>query len=152
MELKALEKIASKETLKEITIWEINSAFDLVQIAQKVLKAELLWHEKKYTQSLTLFNEAVAIEDALNYNEPPDWFFSVRHHLGAKQLEAKHYPDAVRTYTQDLKKYPKNGWALKGLSVAYLKLGDLSKQKEAALQFDAAWKTADIPLNSSIIQ
>jgi hypothetical protein len=45
-ELDALKKIASKEALKEITIWEINSAFDLVQIASKVLKAELLAKEK----------------------------------------------------------------------------------------------------------
>ena len=151
-ELQALEKIASKETLKEITIWEINSAFDLVQIAQKVLKAELLWHEKNYALSITLFKEAIAIEDALNYNEPPDWFFSVRHQLGALQLEAKLYQDAVTTYTQDLKKYPKNGWALKGLSLAYLKLGAIPLQKETEIQFNEAWKTADISLNSSIIQ
>jgi len=145
-ELKALEKIAVKESLKEITIWEINSAFDLVQIAQKVLKAELLWHEKEYTPSLTLFKEAIAIEDALNYNEPPDWFFSVRHHLGAKQLEAERYQDAVATFTQDLKMYPKNGWALKGLSLAYLKLGDVSNHKATVKQFKEAWKTADVIL------
>ena len=124
----------------------------MVQIAQKVLKAELLWHEKNYVQSITLFKEAIAIEDALNYNEPPDWFFSVRHQLGALQLEAKLYQDAVTTYTQDLKKYPKNGWALKGLSLAYLKLGAIPLQKETEIQFKEAWKTADISLTTSIIR
>jgi hypothetical protein len=47
-----LEKIASNEKLKEITIWEINSVYELVQIACKVLKAEILSKEKLYPKHL----------------------------------------------------------------------------------------------------
>ena len=151
-ELQALEKIASKEELREITVWEINSVYELVQIACKVLKATILSQEKNYKQSIILLKEAVAIEDALNYNEPPDWFFSVRHHLGAVQLEAEQYQDAVDTYKQDLKNLPKNGWALKGLSLAYSKLGDLTNQEETENRFNKVWKTADIELKSSVIK
>jgi tetratricopeptide (TPR) repeat protein len=151
-ELKALGKIASKEALKEITIWDINSAFDLVQIANKVLKAEILAHENKVNQSISLLHEAIAIEDALNYNEPPDWFFSVRHNLGGIQLEAGLYPDAIHTYQQDLKNLPKNGWALKGLTLAYLKSGDLSNQNKTEAQFKEAWRTSDIELKASVIK
>jgi tetratricopeptide (TPR) repeat protein len=151
-ELNALEKIASKETLKEITIWEINSAFDLVQIASKVLKAEILAQEKKFTQSISLLKEAIAIEDALNYNEPPDWFFSVRHNLGAIQLDAGQYLEAIKTYNQDLKNLPKNGWALKGLSLAYLKSGDLQGQNETESRFKESWSTADFELKSSVVR
>jgi tetratricopeptide (TPR) repeat protein len=151
-ELNALEKIASKEALKEITIWEINSAFDLVQIANKVLKAEILAKENNFTQSISLLKEAIDIEDALNYNEPPDWFFSVRHNLGAIQLDAGQYMEAIKTYNQDLNNLPKNGWALKGLSVAYLKAGDLAKQKETESRFKESWSTSDFELKSSVVK
>jgi hypothetical protein len=151
-ELNILKKIASKETLKEITVWEINSVYELVQIAYKVLSSEILAQEKNFKQSIILLNEAIVIEDALNYNEPPDWFFSVRHNLGATQLDAGQYRDAISTYQQDLKNLPKNGWALKGLGIAYSKLGDLSSQNETENRFNAAWQTADIKLKSSVVK
>jgi len=151
-ELTILKKIASKEALKEITIWEINSVYELVQIAYKVLNSEILAQEKNFKQSITLLNEAIVMEDALNYNEPPDWFFSVRHNLGATQLDAGQYRDAVSTYQQDLKNLPKNGWALKGLGMAYSKLGDLSNQNETENRFNEAWLTADIELKSSVVK
>lgn len=151
-ELQALERIASNEELRAITIWEINSVYELLQIASKVLKAAILSQEKNYDQSIVLLKEAVAIEDALNYNEPPDWFFSVRHHLGAVQLDAGKYQDAINTYTQDLKNLPKNGWALKGLSIAYSKLGDVANQVETENKFNDVWKTSDIELKSSVVK
>ena len=151
-ELNALKKIASKESLKEITVWDINSVYELVQIAYKVLRSEILAQEKNFKQSIILLNEAIVIEDALNYNEPPDWFFSVRHNLGATQLDAGQYRDAISTYQQDLKNLPKNGWALKGLSMAYSKLGDLSSQNETEKKFNEAWQTADIELKSSVVK
>jgi tetratricopeptide (TPR) repeat protein len=151
-ELMILEKIASNEKLKEVTIWDINSVYELVQIACKVLKAEILSKENDFTQSISLLKEAIEIEDALNYNEPPDWFFSVRHHLGAIQLDAGQYQDAIKTYKQDLENLPKNGWALKGLSAAYSKLGDLSSQNETENRFNNAWMTSDIELNSSVVK
>lgn len=151
-ELHVLEKIALKEELKEITVWEINSVYELVQIACKVLKAEILSKENDFTQSISLLKEAVVLEDALNYNEPPDWFFSVRHHLGAAQLDAGLYRDAINTYKQDLKNLPENGWALKGLSIAYSKSGDLSSQNETENRFNKAWMTSDIELRSSVVR
>jgi len=151
-ELNTLEKIASKEELKAITVWEINSVYELVQIAYKVLKAEILSQENDFTQSISLLKEAIALEDALSYNEPPDWFFSVRHNLGAMQLAAGQYQNAIDTYKQDLKNLPKNGWALKGLSIAYSKLDDLSSQNETENRFNKAWMTSDIELKSSVVK
>jgi tetratricopeptide (TPR) repeat protein len=151
-ELMILEKIASNEKLKEVTIWEINSVYELVQIASKVLKAEILSKENNFTQSISLLKEAIEIEDALNYIEPPDWFFSVRHNLGAIQLDAGQYQDAINTYKQDLKNFPKNGWALKGLSIAYSKLGDFSSQNETENRYNEAWMTSDIELKSSVVK
>ncbi len=151
-ELKLLEKYAEDESLKEITIWDINSVDVLLQIAKKVLTAEILAEEKKYDESIKLLKEAIIIEDNLNYNEPPDWFFSVRHHLGAIQIAAKKYNDAVATYNEDLVRLPKNGWALHGLQSAYEKLNANEKAVETAKLLENVWSTADITLSASKIK
>lgn len=149
--LDGIKKIMVDQKIKDLTIWGINSVYDLCTIASLTLEGEINAKEKKYTQAITILQEAVKNEDALNYNEPPDWFFSVRHHLGAVLLEAGHYKEAVKIYEEDLKNYPKNGWALKGLMNAYEKLGDKSNYDETKKRFEAAWKYADIKITSSRI-
>jgi tetratricopeptide (TPR) repeat protein len=151
-ELLALEYYARDESLKEITIWEVNSVDLLLQIAKRVLNAEILASEANYDQSITLLKEAVIIEDGLNYNEPPDWFFSVRHHLGAVQIEAEKYEDAIYTFEEDLKRLPKNGWALHGLKLAYSNLNSTNKTSEIDARLVTIWATADIELSSSRIK
>ncbi|WP_204273692.1 tetratricopeptide repeat protein [Draconibacterium mangrovi] len=151
-ELDNLEILAQDESLKDLTIWDINSTYELVQIAHHVLKAEILATQKDYSQSVKLLTEAITIEDALNYNEPPDWFFSVRHHLGAVQIEAENYRDAIETYREDLANFPRNGWAFHGLKRAYNKLGNSDKVAEIDQQLTDIWATADIPINSSRIK
>lgn len=151
-ELAALTQLAKNEKLKEITIWDINSVYELTQIAEKVLRAAILSQQQQYDQSIALFKEAIAIEDNLNYNEPPDWFFSVRHNLGAVQLAAGKYTDAVATYLEDLERLPKNGWALNGLIAAYSALNDTAKLNDARERFNTAWATADIALNGSVVK
>jgi tetratricopeptide (TPR) repeat protein len=151
-ELNSLAILAQNETLKEVTIWNINSVYDLVQIAEKILRATLLAKEKDFTQSISVLKEAIAIEDNLNYNEPPDWFFSVRHYLGAVQLDAGQNKEAVNTYLEDLENLPKNGWALHGLTTAYSNLNDFEDRKAAEEKFKAAWATADVELTGSKIK
>lgn len=151
-ELVALENIVNSNQLKGLKIWDINSMQDIAIIAQKVLKAEILATDKKYTESIQLLNEAIAIEDNLNYNEPPDWFFSVRHHLGAIQLDANLNEDAIKTYLTDLETFPKNGWALKGLAKAYAKTNNKEQLEATKKLFNKVWATADIELNTSIIK
>lgn len=151
-ELDFLTTLSVNEELREVTIWEINSVYELVQIAEKVLRAAILAEEKNYDQSITLLKEAIKIEDDLNYNEPPDWFFSVRHALGAVLLEAGKNEEAIRVYEEDLKKFPKNGWALRGLMNAHANMNNASEAKNAEAQFKNAWATADIELHTSIIK
>ena len=151
-ELNSLENYANDQSLKEITIWDINSVDVLLQIAKRVLKAEILASESYSDESIALLNEAVIIEDGLNYNEPPDWFFSVRHHLGAVQIEAEKYENAINTFEEDLQRLPKNGWALHGLKLAYTKLDNQNKTSEIDEKLKTIWATADTKLSSSRIK
>jgi len=151
-ELLSLDVLANDKSLEKMTIWEINSMSSIVQIGSKVLKAEILASERNYAQSINLLKKAVAIEDNLNYNEPPDWFFSVRHHLGAIQIEAGRFDDAVKTYEEDLRRLPKNGWAHHGLKLAYEKLNNKAKVKEMERLITKSWATADVKITTSRIK
>lgn len=148
-EMDSLHTLAADTILQQLTIWGINTTADLVQIATRVLSAGIAYKQGQLAQSVTLLKEAVAIEDNLNYNEPPDWFFSVRHHLGAVLLKAGKYAEAEKVYKQDLQTWRKNGWALIGL---YNALASMNKNKEAQKvkpAFEESWKYADVKINSS---
>ncbi|WP_222597460.1 tetratricopeptide repeat protein [Hyunsoonleella aquatilis] len=146
LELSALETLAKDESISEITVWDINSVYELVQIAEKVLTAEILAHEKDYDASIVLLKEAVAMEDALNYNEPPDWFFSIRHHLGKVLMLNGQHRLAIETYLEDLKRLPKNGWAYHGIKMAYENLKDETNTAKYQKLFDESWQHADFKL------
>ncbi len=150
-ELLVMKDIMKDSTIKDLTIWGINSVFDLCKIASCTLEAEILAKEKKYPDAITLLKEAISVEDALNYNEPPDWFFSIRHHLGAVLLESGNSNDAIKIYKEDLKTYPENGWALKGIMNAYEKIGDKKNFEKSKIRFEQAWKYADVKISSSRI-
>lgn len=148
-ELASLKQLSKNKTLKDVTIWNINTTADLAQIATKVLDAGIASKQNDFDKAISVLKEAVAIEDQLNYNEPPDWFFSVRHYLGAVLLKSNKYAEAEKVYRQDLQIWPKNGWALIGLYNAML----LQKKEKEALKiktaFDAAWQYADIKIVAS---
>ena len=149
--LAEMKAIMTDTTIKNLSIWGINSVFDLCVIAANTLDGEICAKEKDFPKAIALLKEAVAKEDALNYNEPPDWFFSVRHHLGAVLTEAGKFQDAVKVYEEDLKVYRENGWALKGMMNAFEKLGDKKRYDKTKLRFDRAWKNADIDIGASRI-
>lgn len=147
-ELEQLRALAKNPSLKELTIWDINSMHDIVQIALNVLTAEMHRRNKNFEKSIASFKRAIEIEDNLNYNEPPDWFFSVRHHLGRAFLEAGKYADAEKVYAEDLHTWKENGWALRGLHQALQKQGKLLEAKQALNRFKKAWSHADIDISA----
>ena len=152
IELNELKAVASMETLKTLTIWEINSLHTVADIAQKVLEGEILAAEGKSAESISLLKQAVALEDQLNYNEPPDWFFSVRHHLGAVLLSNTQPDEAIKAYLEDLERFPKNGWALSGLKQAYLDSKQSAKADETDALLKEAWAHADVKLKGSKVK
>ncbi len=148
-ELGRLKSLSQHADLQEITIWDINNTFDLVQIAVNVLSAEIFHERKQYAKAIPLFYDAILIEDELNYNEPPDWFFSVRHHLGQVLLKAGKYAEAEKIYLQDLDTYPENGWALIGLYTTLQKQQRTEEAEAVKKRFDNAWQYADMEISAS---
>lgn len=145
----SLNLLGGDTVLQDLTIWNINTTADLVQIAMKVLAAGITFQQGQQDDAVTMLKEAVALEDGLNYNEPPDWFFSVRHHLGAVLLKAGKYREAEEVYRQDLRTWKKNGWALMGLQKALALQHKNTEADKARSDFEEAWKYADIKITSS---
>jgi len=148
VELHKLDSINSLDTLKTIYTF-FNSTNQITTVATNLLKGEVLLAQKKTSEGMDALKAAVKAEDALRYNEPPDWRLPARHFLGAVLLEAGRYDEAEKVYTEDLVKNPGNGWALQGLAMCQQKLGK-SKEAEVTLsQLSKTWKNADVKISSS---
>lgn len=148
-ELEKLKVIAANDSLKEVII--MNHTYDLMQIATRVLEGEIAASQKQYDKAIAYLSEAINIEDGLRYNEPPDWFFPVRHNLGAVLIDAGKPREAEQVYRNDLKEFPQNGWALFGLHQSLVAQGRDTEAQEIQNQFMEAWQYADIELTSSRI-
>ena len=151
-ELQPLKEIAEKEQLEHLTIWGINSLKSILQIAVLVLEGELLARRDNYADAIQKLTLAAELEDQLLYNEPPDWFLSTRHHLGAVLLEAGKFAEAESVFRKDLEVFPNNGWAYHGLMLALEKSGNTKETPKAKEQFASAWQYADVKLSSSRIK
>ncbi len=150
--LAAIKEIKQNPKLPQITIWDLNSVDNLVIIASNILEAELLVKEGNFEPAIALLKEAVAIEDGLTYNEPPDWFFSVRHSLGAALLRAGRFSEAEKVYEEDLNFYPENGFALNGLYLSLVEQGRAAEAEAVKTRFEKAWQYADIELEDSRVK
>jgi tetratricopeptide (TPR) repeat protein len=149
--LGAMKSLMQDTTLKILTIWGVNRLHDICLIASQSLEGEMHAKSGNYPEALRLLKNAIAVEDNLRYQEPPDWFFSVRHSLGAVLIESGDYREAIAVYQEDLKNYPENGWALAGLMTAFEKLGDQADYRDYKNRFEQAWKHADIQIATSRI-
>jgi tetratricopeptide (TPR) repeat protein len=150
-ELKKLDKLKDFGNVNDLKIWGINSAGDLLKIASMVLNGEIAAKEKNYEESIGYLRDAVELEKLLLYDEPPTWFYPVRHNLGAVLIEAGKFNEAQIVYEEDLAEFPENGWALIGLIKSLKEQNRDAEVIKIEKRFKEAWKYADIVLNSSRI-
>jgi tetratricopeptide (TPR) repeat protein len=126
-----------------------NTAASVIAIADAMLEGEILVREGKLNEGLAALRDAAAKEDALKYDEPPDWLQPVRHALGTALIRAGKADEAEKVYREDLARWPDNGWSLFGLAQCLEKLGKNEKAKEVRAKFDQIWKHADVKLTAS---
>jgi hypothetical protein len=118
-----------------------NRAKDVLTIAANVLGAKIALAKHDNQAAIGLLRDAVAVQDTLKYDEPPDWFYPVRESLGAVLLLDGKASDAEKVFREDLERNPRNPRSLFGLSAA------LKAQKRdydaqfVEKQFQAAWKS-----------
>lgn len=148
-ELEMLARLAADSTLRAVTIWDINTTFDLLQIAREMLAGELSARQQRYSEAIAHLQNAVRMEDNLTYDEPPPWYTPARHNLGAVLLEAKRAQEAEKIYREDLQKYPENGWSLFGLQQSLALQNKKTEAQAVQQRLEQAWKHADVQLPAS---
>jgi tetratricopeptide (TPR) repeat protein len=127
-----------------------NSAADIGALIQKMLESEIQIAEGKNDEGIAGLQDALKMEDALKYDEPPAWMIPIRHSLGANLMRAGRFAEAEEVYREDLRRLPENGWSLYGLSEA-LKAQHKPEAVVMKARFTKAWAKADIKINSSCL-
>ncbi len=120
-----------------------------VSIAVHALIAEIAARSGKHDEAIAHFREALKIEDAGLYFEPPKWYYPIRQSLGAALLKAGRSAEAEVVYREDLKRFPENGWSLFGLAAALKAQGKTAQAEAVERRFAKAWAGADVRLTAS---
>jgi hypothetical protein len=149
LEQAAMERAAFVAEIKAIpdkTMFGYSTAKQIFEIATWMLDANIARAAHDYRQAALLLNMAALAEDALNYDEPPDWYLPPRESLGAVLFLDGRQGDAEAAFRTELKNHAKNPRALFGLAECLHAQGKTSEEGVVRMQFEEAWKHADITL------
>jgi len=123
-----------------------NKAKDIMKIAEDVMAARISIAKKDSASAISRLREAVAIQDKLNYGEPPDWFYPVRENLGGALLISGDATGAEKVFREDLDRNPRNPRSLFGLQQSLLQQKRNYDAGFVQKQFDDSWKGGSHPL------
>ena len=149
IELAAIEQLEPQ--VDEIFMGNVYPARDLLEIAKALLIGEMAYRSGDAAGAVLAFEEAVAMQDALPYTEPPFWYYPTRQSLGAALLASDRVAEAQAVFERDLEQYPMNGWSMFGLAEALRRQGDDAGAGKVAARFETVWQFADVELTSSIL-
>jgi tetratricopeptide (TPR) repeat protein len=138
--------LKSEKGISADAMLSLNPAGKVLLIAEDVLGARIAEarHDKK--TALELFRKGVEHEDALAYDEPPQWFHPVRESLGGFLLRNHDYAEAEKVFRADLEKNKHSGRSLFGLSESLKAQKKIPDAAAVQREFERAWKNADTKL------
>jgi tetratricopeptide (TPR) repeat protein len=140
-EHEALKK--SKGAISANSVWGQNEAADILAVATEVAAARLA---QSPAEAVPHWQRAVALQDALVYDEPPDWYYPLRESLGAALLRAGKPADAEKIFREGVKRSPRNGRMLFGLVQSLKARGRNEDAGWVQKELEAAWAKADVKL------
>jgi tetratricopeptide (TPR) repeat protein len=117
-----------------------NKASDVLALAAATLDAQLAWARGEKDESIRGWRRAVELEAAVQYDEPPAWFYPVRQSLAAALLRNGRAKEAESVFREAIAKQPRDGRLLFGL---WQSLVAQKRDSEAAVverQFEAVWQ------------
>ncbi|HWQ36161.1 MAG TPA: hypothetical protein VNQ79_25210 [Blastocatellia bacterium] len=128
------------------TPFGLNTAASVLKIAEHSLTARIAWAKGDRKAAIEAWRKAVAAQDALNYDEPPGWYYPVRESLGAALLLAGEAAEAEKVFREDLEHNPRNGRSLFGLMESLKAQGKTQAARLVQREFETAWRNADTRL------
>ena len=151
------DALAEKKKLDEILavtpperVVGFNSANRLLTMASATLAGEIDSTQGHRDDAIKHLQTAVAIQDALNYEEPPPWYYPVRETLGMEMLTDGKTADAEQVFRDDLKQNPENGRSLNGLAICLRARNASDEAASVDARFKKAWAHADVTLPESV--
>ena len=137
-EIDAIAAIEQHADFKPYTDWAVPGK-EIVQTARLVATARLADVQGDLAGAAKAYEEAVEIEDALAYMEPPYWYYPVRQSLGSVYLRQGKLDAAEKALRDSLVRVRGNGWALAGLAEVYKRKGDAKAEASARQAYTRAW-------------
>ena len=134
------------------------NCLDALAVAEEMLEGEIAYRRGEYDAAFAHLRAAIALEDALPYDEPWGWMQPVRHALGALLLEQGRTAEAEAVYREDLglggtlpraQVHPDNVWALRGLLSCLEARGETVEAKIIRQRLDYALARADTEVRVS---
>src|SRR6202011_1359902 len=105
-ERQILEKARQKTPSDAEFSFYSNKAQTFLDLAEKILDARIAGAKDDNERAIKDWENAVEIEDGLNYGEPPEWFYPVRESLGSALLQNGQPGEAAAIFLPDLEPYP----------------------------------------------
>ena len=123
-----------------------NKGADLLALAAATLDAEVADARGDNAAAIAAWRTALTREAAIQYDEPPAWFYTVRQSLGAQLLRAGAHAEAEQVFREALATRPRDGRLLYGLWQTLVAEGRASEAVLVEQQFTRAWADATVPL------
>jgi hypothetical protein len=118
---------------------------DILKIQELTVRARAAAADGDLPAAIKAMEETVALQDGLNYTEPPYWYYPAKQTLAALVLKNGDPERAEQLFIESLAEIPNNGWSFYGLAEAYRAQGDKSARKYAEALMKAAWLGEDKP-------
>ena len=135
---------AGRQAVPADALWGSNKAVGVLNLASEVAAARLAANPD---DAVAHWRRAVALQDALTYDEPPPWYYPVRESLGAALIRAGKPAEAETTLRDGVNRSPRNGRMLFGLMESLRAQGKTEDAESVKREFDAAWRKADVKLS-----
>lgn len=141
-ELALLRDVIATEAFSETVMMAPGVADSLATMASLVVEARIARGRGEQSRERELLEQAVALQQALPYTEPPMFHLPLRQVLGDALLKAGEPALATAVFAQDLTQFPKNPWSLYGLEMSLDGVagveGDVRRARELA------WSRSDV--------
>ncbi len=116
-------------------------------VVERTAAGRVAYAHGKQEEGIDALKQAVALQDALRYDEPPAFHYPVRESLGAALLRAGKAAEAEAVFRDDLARNRRNGRSLFGLWQSLKAQHKDDAAEWVREQYEIAWKDADTTLN-----